>query len=119
VALMDPGLLTLVDEARSAGLRVELAGGRLQIRGPRQAAPLAQALLCHREAVAALMKPTYMHPWPELLPDLCLRHVDFIAWCEDCNQRSTFVRYSGRPLCILCALKRAEAAIVPAPPVPA
>src|SRR5215472_15973238 len=113
MAVMDPGLLTLVDGARNAGLRIELAGGRLRIRGPKRAAPLAHALLSHREAIAALLKPTYMYPWPEVLPDLSCRTVDFIAWCYDCRQRSTFVRYSGRPLCLPCALNRIEAANLP------
>jgi hypothetical protein len=116
MAVMDWGMLSLVDEARNAGLRVELAGGRLRIRGPKRAAPLAHALLSHREAIVALLRPTYMYPWPEVLPDLSRRIVDFIAWCLDCRQRSTFVRYSGRPLCLPCALKRTEAANLCAPP---
>jgi len=113
MAVMDRGLLCLVDEARTAGLRVELAGGRLRIRGPKRAAPLAHALLGRREAIVALLKPTYMYPWPEALPDLSRRFVDFIAWCADCRQRSTFVRYSDRPLFLPCALKRTEAANLP------
>src|SRR5215831_11368643 len=37
--------------------------------------PLAHALLSHHEAIAALLKPTYMYPWPEVLPDLSCRTV--------------------------------------------
>jgi hypothetical protein len=43
--------LTLLHEARAAGLMVTVEGGRLRVRGPRRADALARALLAHKEAV--------------------------------------------------------------------
>jgi hypothetical protein len=52
-------LLTLMDQARTAGLSLKVRGGRLDIVGPKSAASLAQAL-GHRKAevIAALTHPT-------------------------------------------------------------
>ena len=50
--------LTLLREARAAGLTVAADGARLCIRGPRQAEAVARRLLAHKAAVlAALAAP--------------------------------------------------------------
>jgi hypothetical protein len=43
--------LALLVEARAAGLRVDVEGDRLRIRGPRTAAPVAEHLVQNKEAV--------------------------------------------------------------------
>jgi hypothetical protein len=119
--VMEPALLTLLDEGRAAGIRVELEGPDevVVLRGPRTAAPIAKALLEHKPALRALLTPVYAAPWPEIQPDLSRRTVDFITWCQACKQRATWVRYADRPTCLLCALAGAKAARVSRPTVPA
>jgi hypothetical protein len=116
--VMEPALLNLLDEGRAAGLRVMLEGPDevVVLCGPRSAEPVAKALLEFKPELRALLKPVYSLPWPEILPDLSRRAVDFITWCQTCQQRSTWVRYADRPTCLLCAIKAAEAARVPARP---
>jgi hypothetical protein len=43
--------LTLLQEARTAGLDVQVRDGRLVIRGPRRAEPIARRLLDHKGLV--------------------------------------------------------------------
>ena len=43
--------LTLLSEARAAGLDVQVRGGRLVIRGPKRAEAVARRLLVHRTLV--------------------------------------------------------------------
>src|SRR5262245_65192722 len=43
--------LTLLEQARSAGLTVIVQGDKLVIRGPRRAGPLAEQLLAHKGEV--------------------------------------------------------------------
>jgi hypothetical protein len=43
--------LTLLDEARAAGLEVQARDGRLMIRGPRRAEPVVRRLLAHKALV--------------------------------------------------------------------
>jgi hypothetical protein len=51
--------LTLLRQARDAGLAVTAAGGRLVIRGPRRAEPVALMLLAHKpEVLTALDEAT-------------------------------------------------------------
>jgi hypothetical protein len=58
--------LTLLEEARGAGLRVAAEGNRLVIRGPKTAEPLARRLLAHKaEVLAALAGPRHLAPTPD------------------------------------------------------
>src|SRR5262245_20590771 len=43
--------MTLLEQARLAGLAVNVQGDKLVIRGPRRAAPLAEQLLAHKAKV--------------------------------------------------------------------
>jgi hypothetical protein len=47
--------LTLLGEARAAGLEIKVEGDRLVVRGPRSAAPLAEQLLSMKHEVIALL----------------------------------------------------------------
>jgi hypothetical protein len=49
--------LTLLSEARAAGLEVKVDGDRLVVRGPRSAAHLAERLLEMKQEVIALLGP--------------------------------------------------------------
>ena len=52
-------VLELIDQARGAGLTILPDSGKLIVRGPSSAAPLARALGRHKAAVlAALLEPT-------------------------------------------------------------
>jgi len=55
--------LTLLAEARAAGLDVEAgADGRLIVRGPRSAEAIARRLLAHKADVMALLRPDAGQP---------------------------------------------------------
>src|SRR5271165_5896166 len=57
--------LILLRRARDAGLRVEAAGDKLLIRGPRRAEPVVKLLTEHKvEVLAALERP----PWDVIEP---------------------------------------------------
>lgn len=47
--------LTLLQEAKQAGLTVSADGGRIRIRGPKRAADLAHLLIEHKESILALL----------------------------------------------------------------
>ncbi|HEY8601497.1 MAG TPA: hypothetical protein VIL85_23925 [Thermomicrobiales bacterium] len=47
--------LTLLDQARAAGLTLSADGERLNVRGPRRAEPLVRALLAEKYAVLGLL----------------------------------------------------------------
>jgi hypothetical protein len=102
--------LTLLAEARAAGLKVKAEGTRLVVRGPREAEPVAKRLLAHKaEVMAALAtpgagRPRYASPWPDALPKLGQRSVGPFTSCEVCRTGS-WIRYGGTPLCLLCALR--------------
>lgn len=49
--------LTLLVEARRAGLEVRAEGDRLVVRGPRRLEPLARRLLEHKAEVLAVLRP--------------------------------------------------------------
>src|SRR5919198_567597 len=49
------GGLSLLERARSAGLQVSAEGGRLVVRGPRRAEPVARELLAHKVDVVRLL----------------------------------------------------------------
>jgi hypothetical protein len=47
--------LTLLQEARAAGLTVQADGARLRIRGPRRAEPIVQQLIAHKTIVLSAL----------------------------------------------------------------
>jgi hypothetical protein len=49
--------VTLLRRARDAGLRVEAAGDKLLIRGPKQAEPIVKLLAEHKAEVVAALTP--------------------------------------------------------------
>jgi hypothetical protein len=57
--------MTLLHEARAAGLVVSVEGDTLKIRGPRRADPVAQKLIAHKPVVVNALQA-------ETLPDLPL-----------------------------------------------
>jgi hypothetical protein len=61
------GGLSLVAEARKAGLRLRVDGGRLIIRGPRSQEALAKRLLCHKAELMSLLAAEARKPddWDE------------------------------------------------------
>jgi len=67
--------LTILNEARAAGLEIKIDGDRLVVRGPRSAAPLAEQLLGMKQEVIALLG----------------RQHDEVAW------RADFMRSQLRP----------------------
>ena len=50
------GSLTLLAQARAAGLSVAADGDRLIIKGPRRAGPIAHELMGHKAEVLALLE---------------------------------------------------------------
>lgn len=70
-------ILTLLDEARAAGLSIRAEGGRLVIRGPRQAEPMALRLIEAKPMVmAALARPA---PMAGAIPFLAMSLDEFRA----------------------------------------
>lgn len=65
--------MTLLAQARAAGLEVRVDGNRLVVRGPRRHAALAQELLTHKAEVLALLRDAPVSPVPgqegEATPD--------------------------------------------------
>jgi hypothetical protein len=59
--------LTLLREARAAGLEVQARDGRLVIRGPRRAEPVARRLLAHKALVLDAL--SVRHPGGDLIPE--------------------------------------------------
>jgi hypothetical protein len=61
--------LTLLEEARAAGLSVLADGDRLCIRGPRRAEPVARRLIAHKalvlQALADRLPPDWHLQWDE------------------------------------------------------
>ena len=63
--------LKLIEEARSAGLKLRAEGDRLVIRGPRSAEPLAQALLDRKAEILPFLQErpaATIRPTPKPLP---------------------------------------------------
>lgn len=124
---VDPKLLALLDEAREAGLKLELEGASFAVSGPKAAKPVALRVIERRPEILALLHTGYAQPWPELLPDFTRRRVDAYAPCTGgpgnvvCfNEEWTFVRYGNVPTCLRCALYAIKAAVVVTarPPTP-
>ncbi len=75
-------------------------------KGPDGASP------CTSEKVPPSPPPVrpacYAGPWPDALPGLGCRSVDFFEPCADCwGTRWSWVRYGATILCLICALRRA------------
>ena len=67
------GALRLIEEARSAGLKLRAEGDRLLIRGPKSAEPLAKALLDRKAEILPFLQEqpvATVYPSPEPLPFL-------------------------------------------------
>lgn len=84
--------MTLLHEARAAGLEVAVDHGRLVVRGPKRAEDLARRLLAHkREILSALAvetlpeAPPDVSPW-DLPPD----------WFERWEERTCIMHYDGK-----------------------
>jgi len=61
--------LTLLEEARAAGLSVRTEGDRLHIRGPRRAEAVAHRLIAHKALVLEALAAGTL-PDPGITPDL-------------------------------------------------
>jgi hypothetical protein len=87
------GALKLLEEARSAGLKLRAEGDRLVIRGPKSAEPLAIALLDRKEEILPFLQeqlgaPIQPKPEPRPFHDDGRETAD--AWpCPHCGQPAT------------------------------
>jgi hypothetical protein len=88
--------LTLLEEARIAGLTVTVEGNRLRIQGPRRAEPIAQRILAHKEEVVRILTTeTAVAVGPDDLPG---------DWRVEWEERAAIMEYDAG----LCR-ERAEA----------
>ena len=92
--------MTLLQEARAAGLIVSVEGGTLKIRGPRQAEVVAKKLIAHKPAVVNALR---VETLPEPPPDLSPWDLDQ-EWYECWEERVCIMRYDGK-----MPVERAEA----------
>ncbi len=60
--------VTLLQQARDHGLRVEVTGGELTVRGGRRCADLAREILARKEEVLAALGHEREHPTPDTTP---------------------------------------------------
>ena len=94
--------LELLNEARSAGLRVTAAGGQLKIRGPRQAGAIAQQLIQNKDVVIEALVADGSQTCRT-----CRRPLDDKGCCWPCRDRvcSDCGRQTGSPFiarCVAC-----------------
>lgn len=84
--------LTLLNEARAVGLIVTVQGGKLVIRGPREADAVAKRLLAHKsEVVAALEMSSLPDPPPGIAPE------DLpVGWREAWDERVAIMVEDGK-----------------------
>ena len=80
--------LTLLAEARAAGLTVRADGERLRIRGPRRAEPIAQRLLAHKAAVVAALTA------PPAAYGIRVEDLD-MDWRVEWEERAAIMEYDG------------------------
>ncbi len=80
--------LTLLEEARAAGLTVRADGERLRIRGPRRAEPMAQRLIAHKAAVLAALIA------PPADPEIRVEDLD-MNWRVEWEERAAVMEYDG------------------------
>src|SRR5262249_34737413 len=76
--------LTLLAQARSAGLTVRVRGDKLVIRGPRRAGPLAEQLLARKAEVIDALAVESLAP-ADLPPD----------WHFVWDERAAIMEYDG------------------------
>lgn len=86
----------LIADGRAAGLRIEVDGDRLVVRGPREAGDLARALLARKvEVMAALTRPPALnwsrHATGDPMP------------CRLCRRPALMRDAEGRPCHKVCA----------------
>ncbi len=124
---------TLLHRLRQRGVILQAAGDRLRF-APKHAvsAEERELLKRHKETLLAILTPTsvavlgavvgelrhssspgprrgYAGPWPDELPGLGRRTVDFLDACLDCaGERWSWVRYGDFVLCLECATARAH-----------
>ena len=80
--------LTLLEEAREAGLTVRADGERLRIRGPRRAEPMVQRLIAHKaDVLAALTAPS-----PD--PEIRVEDLD-MDWRVEWEERAAIMEHDG------------------------
>jgi hypothetical protein len=80
--------MSLLEEARAAGLILIIEEGRLRIRGPRRAETVAQRLISHREEVLNLLN---VKPAPIIGPD------DLPGdWRVDWEERAAIMEHDGK-----------------------
>lgn len=91
------GALKLITEARSAGLKLRAEGGRLVIRGPRSAEPIAKALLDRKAEVLPFLRESLgsREEKPDAATWPCPRcghpaSVEDVDWSLDGERRLTF-----------------------------
>src|SRR5262245_45285770 len=78
--------LTLLGEARAAGLNVAVKGDTLVIRGPRRAEPIVRKLIDHKpELMAALAQAARLHP---------VAH-DPVTWRDFYEERAAISEFEG------------------------
>src|SRR5437879_5379609 len=81
--------LTMLDEARAAGLSVEADGDRLRIRGPRSAEPVALRLIAGKAAVLRALTA-------DRLPALDITSDDLPPdWRYVWEERAVIMEYDG------------------------
>lgn len=83
--------LTLIREARNAGLHVAAAGDKLVIRGPRQAEPIVRKLIEHKPVVLAILR----EPIAEPVPINATVGDDAMDWRELFEERAAMRQYCG------------------------
>lgn len=82
------GGVTLLQQARQAGLNVEARGGKLRVTGPRHLESLARALLARKQEIMSLLD--------ESNPDLRLTPADLSPdWRIEWEERAAIREYDG------------------------
>lgn len=111
----------LVADVRARGVElIPTPEGNLRVRPLSRIPPaLLDALRERKAEVLALLtvgssasaepagRRHYAGPWPDFLPGLGSRRVDFFDECTDC-ERWSWVRYGRIVLCLACATARAR-----------
>ena len=90
------GALTLIEEARSAGLKLRAEGDRLVIRGPKSAERIVQALLDRKAEILPFLReqpPAIVPSRPEAAPFYGDgRELDSDSWlCLHCRGHVTIM----------------------------
>lgn len=79
--------LALLAEARAAGLEIQTCDGRIVIRGPRSAEPIARRLIAHKADVLQALA----------IPDPFVTPADLPAgWHFAWDERAAIMEYEGK-----------------------